>query len=127
MTMKRSLTFSLLLGLVLMAGAAYRSMLFTTLFTPRLVPEGDNQLDGYLVNVSDQLRAATIEALNRAGTVKASVSVTLSPGEEKVATVPASDEPRYCKFVVEGARVNFPASVLVRQEGVGSISALPAQ
>jgi hypothetical protein len=36
-------------------------------------------------------------------------------------------EPRYCKFDVQDGRASFRASILVRQEGVGSISALPAE
>jgi hypothetical protein len=55
------------------------------------------------------------------------VEVTLQPGTEEVASVPAGENPRYCKFVVEGGRHNFRASILVRKPGFGSISALPAQ
>jgi hypothetical protein len=79
-----------------------------------------------IINVSDQVRSATIEVLNRSGEVLNSVPVTLNPGEEQVAMVQASEEPRYCKFVVEGSRFHFRGTVLVRQEGVGSINALPA-
>jgi hypothetical protein len=129
MTMKRISTFALLLGLVLVAGAAagVTVTVFTTLFTPPLVPEGQNVLDCYLVNVSDQERQATIEVLNQDGTPLNSVGVTLNPGAEAVATVPASASPRYCKFQIEGTRLHFRASILVRQPGVGSISALPAE
>jgi hypothetical protein len=126
MTMKRLFTFPLLLGLVLMAGAADA----VTLFTPPLAPDNgneDQQLDCYLVNVSDKVREATIEVRNRDGEVLKSVPVTLNPGAEEVASVEASEEPRYCKFDVQGGRTSFRASVLVRQEGVGTISALPAQ
>jgi hypothetical protein len=49
------------------------------------------------------------------------------PGTEEVASAPASDKLRYCKFVVDGARSNVRASILVRQPGIGSISALSAQ
>ena len=123
MCMRRILSFALLLELVLVAGAARAA----TLFSPPLVPGGANQLDCYLVNVSDQIRQAVIEVLNRDGTVLKSVPVTLDPGTEEVATVLASESPRYCKFVVEGTRYHFRASILVRQEDVGSISALAAQ
>jgi hypothetical protein len=41
------------------------------------------------------------------------VPVTLKPGTEEVASVPASDQPRYCKFVVEGVKHHYRASVLV--------------
>jgi hypothetical protein len=122
MITKRISTFPTLLGLVFIAAAAQAA----TLFTPPLVPLGTNQLDCYLVNISDQIRTATIDVLNRSGEVLNSVPVTLNPGEEKVATVLASEEPRYCKFVVDGSRIHFRGTVLVRQEGVGSISALPA-
>jgi hypothetical protein len=41
--------------------------------------------------------------------------------------VSASEGPRYCKFIVEGARSNYRGSVLTRQVGGGSISALSAE
>lgn len=123
MTRQNIFTFAVLLGLVLGTEAAHAA----TLFTPPLVPEGKNQLDCYLVNVSNETREAAIEVLNRDGEVLDSVSVTLDPGTEKVATVEADRQPRYCKFWVEGSRSHFRASVLVRQKGVGAISALPAQ
>ena len=53
--------------------------------------------------------------------------VTLAPGAEAVASVEAVAEPRYCKFDVQDWRANFRASVLVREEGLGTISALSAQ
>lgn len=103
-----------------------------TLFTPPLVPDGVNQLDCYIINVSDKERTVTIEVRNREGeTVLPPVTVTLQPGEERVAVAPASDvpsdAPRYCKFIVEGNPSNYRASVLVEEPGVGSISALPAE
>ena len=129
MTMKRISTFALLLGLVWAAGAApaVTIKVFTTLFTPPLVPEGQNVLDCYLVNVSDQARDATIQVLNGDGTGLQSVGVTLNPGAESVATVSASQSPRYCKFDIEGSRMDFRGSILVRQPGFGSFSALPAK
>jgi len=123
MTRKRLFTVPLLLGLVLMAGAAHTA----TLFTPPLVPDGENQLDCYLVNVSDKRREATIEVLNRDGAVLKSVDVMLDPGAHAVATALANELPRYCEFIVEGGRSHFRASILVRQLGAGSISALPAE
>jgi hypothetical protein len=124
MTIKKPLTFALLLGLVLMAAAAQAA----TLFTPPLFPDGDSQIDCYLLNVSDQVRRATIEVFNRDGeSLIPPVEVTLQPGTEEVASVPAGENPRYCKFVVEGWRFNFRASILVRKPGFGSISALPAE
>lgn len=60
MTRKRIFTVVLLLGLILAAGAIHA----VTRFAP-LVPDGDNRLDDYLVNVSNQLREATIQAPNR--------------------------------------------------------------
>src|SRR5262245_48658249 len=111
------------LGFVLWCGTAQAA----TLFTPPLVPEGDNQLDCYLVNVSEKTRAATIQALDATGRVLKEVPVTLAPGAELVATVEADAKPRYCKFIVDGPRAAFRASVLVRDDGGGSISALAAQ
>jgi hypothetical protein len=124
MTMQRTLTLFLLLGLVLMAGVAQA----VTLFTPPLFPDGDSQIDCYLVNVSNEVRHVTIEVLNRDGElVREPVVVVLYPGTEEVASAPASDKPRYCKFVVDGTRSNVRASILVRKPGIGSISALSAQ
>ena len=111
------------LALVLCAGTAHAA----TLFTPPLVPEGDNRLDCYLVNVGDKTRKVLIQALNAQGTVVAEEPVTLAPSTEFVATSPSEDKPRYCKFVVVGPKNAFRASILVRDDGVGSISALAAQ
>jgi hypothetical protein len=101
------------------------------LFTPPLVPEGQNLLDCYLVNVGEKAREVTITALNRDGGEVDSLDVTLQPGSERVVTAPASDSPekapRYCKFTVEGRAAEFRASILVREPGRGSISALAAE
>ncbi len=123
MRTKELLTSTSLLVLILATGIAQAA----TLFTPPLVPEGENQLDCYLVNVSNKTRAARIESLNRMGDLKGFADVILNPGEERVVTVPASDEPRYCRFIVEGGRAQYRASVLVRDPNAGSISALPAE
>lgn len=98
-----------------------------TLFSPPLVPEGNNVLDCYLVNVSNQARNVRIQIFNRDGGVIETVDTTLQPGQEDVARADANQLPRYCKFVVAGKRADFRASVLVRQDGVGAISALPAE
>ena len=97
-----------------------------TLFSPPLVPEGDNFLDCYLVNVSEVPRDVTIQVFSRDGVVVETVETTLDPGEEDVARALSSQNPRYCKFVVEGKKSYYRASILVRQDGVGAISALPA-
>ena len=98
------------------------------IFTPPLFPDGESQIDCYLVNVSNEVRHVTIEVLNRDGElVREPVVVALYPGTEEVASAPASDKPRYCKFVVDGTRSNVRASILVRKPGIGSISALSAQ
>ncbi|HXH12441.1 MAG TPA: hypothetical protein VNP04_22070 [Alphaproteobacteria bacterium] len=123
MVTNRRLTFALLAELMLIAWAAHA----TTLFTPPLVPDGDNQLDCYLLNVSGQTRSATIEVLTREGRVLESIDVTLHSGTEAVASVLADAQPRYCKFVVEGNKLHFRGSILVRQPGVGSVSALSAE
>jgi hypothetical protein len=81
----------------------------------------------YLVNASDKLREATIQVLNRDGEVLKSVDVGLDAGAEEVATVEANELPRYCKFVVDGTKNHFRASILVRKDGDGSISALSAE
>jgi hypothetical protein len=128
MSVRKLLTPIFLLGFVLVAGAAQSA----TLFTPPLVPDGNNVLDCYLTNVSDKTRQVTIKVLNRLGEdVVEPVLAKLNPGEERVATAEASDDPsdapRYCKFVVEGSRSDYRGSALVRKEGEGSISAVPAQ
>jgi hypothetical protein len=61
MTRKRIFTVAFLLGLVLAAGATQAA----TLFTPPLVPDGENQLDYALVNVYNRLRQASIQVLHR--------------------------------------------------------------
>jgi hypothetical protein len=123
MNRKQIFTVAILFGLVIMTGASHAA----TLFTPPLVPEGDNQLDCYLVNVSNKFREATIEVLNRDGEVLKAVDVELKPGAEEVATVESDELPRYCKFIVQGNRHDFRASILVRKDGEGSISALSAE
>jgi hypothetical protein len=102
----------------------------TTLATPPLVPDGNSQLDCYIINVSKKDRYVTIEALDRAGEVKASWEGSLEPGTEAVAiakALPAPAGPRSCRFVVEGQAKDFRASGLVVVPGLGSISALAAQ
>ncbi|MEW6268387.1 MAG: hypothetical protein AB1689_03715 [Thermodesulfobacteriota bacterium] len=121
--MKTILMAVLALGL-LGANAAEAAVLFS----PPLVAEGDNFFDCYLVNVGPgRPRPVTIEVFNREGEVVESVKTTLGPGEEDVARATSDQLPRYCRFQVPGDAKNFRASVLVRQDGVGAISALPAQ
>ena len=98
-----------------------------TLVSPPLVAEGGNVLDCYLVNVGDKPRRVLIEAISKEGKVVQSVPTTLEPGQEDVARADPNDLPRYCRFTVSGPRADFRASILVRQDGVGAISALPAQ
>ena len=98
-----------------------------TLFSPPLVADGTNFFDCYLVNVSLKPRKVRIDVISREGAVVETVETTLGPGEEDVARATSDLRPRYCKFVVQGARQLYRASVLVRQDGVGAISALPAQ
>lgn len=97
-----------------------------TLVSPPLVPEGTNFLDCYLVNVGAKPRAVTIQVFSREGVPVTTVDTTLDPGEEDVARAQSDQQPRYCKFVVKGPAKEFRASILVRQDGVGAISALPA-
>ena len=128
MGVKRLLPVMFLLGFVLVAGAVESA----TLFTPPLVPDGNNVLDCYLTNISTKTRQVTIRVFNRLGEdVVDPVSAKLNPGEERVATAAASDDPseapRYCKFEVEGSRTDYRGSALVRKEGEGSISAIAAE
>jgi hypothetical protein len=112
---------ALALGLLLTAPAHA-----ATLISPPLVAEGENFFDCYLVNVSKKSRSVLIEVFSREGAVVESVETTLGPGEEDVARATSELLPRYCKFTVQGDKQHFRGSVLVRQPGVGSISALPA-
>jgi hypothetical protein len=96
------------------------------LYSPPLVAEGPNVLDCYLVNVSPTRRWLMIEVLNRAGQVVERVTTTLGPGEEDVARATSDKQPRFCRFNVQGRARDYRGSVLVRSNGVGAISALPA-
>jgi len=121
MMTKKKLALVVVLGLA-MTGTGYA----VTLFSPPLVPEGDNFLDCYLVNVSNAPRDVTIQVFNRDGVAVETVETTLAPGQEDVARALSNQNPRYCKFEVEGKKSYYRASILVRQDGVGAISALPA-
>jgi hypothetical protein len=124
MATKKSL--ALALGTMLVWGGTAAAA--DVLFSPPLVPEGQNTLDCYLVNVSNAPRQVKIEVFSRDGNVVkgGTITTTLGPGREDVARATADLLPRYCKFTVQGKRQNFRASVLVRDETVGAISALPA-
>lgn len=97
----------------------------TSLFTPPLVPADAGVLDCYLANVSNETRDVTIRTLRRDGTAVDARNFTLEPLTERVVTAPASEEPRYCQFLVEGAKSAYRGSVLVREPVVGTMSALP--
>jgi hypothetical protein len=107
--------------------AAFNYSYTTTLATPPLVPDGNAQLDCYIINVGKKPRFVTIDALTRTGVVVASWSGVINPETEEVAVAKATDQPRSCRFVVEGPAKDFRASGLVVAPGVGSISALAAQ
>jgi hypothetical protein len=119
MTSKWIAAAALVLGL---AGGAHA----TTLVSPPLVADGENVLDCYLVNVGTKPRTVVIHVVARDGSEIETVTTTLGAGEEDVARATADQLPRYCRFDVDGPKSAFRASVLVRQEGVGAISALPA-
>jgi hypothetical protein len=122
---------STILSAAAMLLAAEVAQAADTLFTAPLVPEGTSLLDCYIVNVSKKTQDVVIQVFNRAGVALESVPASLAPGEERVATVPASadpnEAPRYCKFELDGKKTDFRASILTRTPGFGSISALPAQ
>jgi hypothetical protein len=108
---------------LLLAGTAAQA---ATLITPPLVAEGDQVLDCYLINVGRVAREVTIEVLNREGEVVATVETELEPFEEDVARTTSDDRGRVCRFTGKGSKSQYRGSILVRQEGVGAISALPA-
>ncbi len=118
---------SIALAVLLSLGLAAPAHAATTMFTGPLVPPGDGQLDSYLVNVSNKTRDVVIEVLNKDGVALSSEPFVLAPGTEHVVVVPADQAPRYCKFIVEGARSNYRGSALTRQVNGGCISALPAE
>jgi hypothetical protein len=120
-------TMKVLLAILTLGLAAASTAEAAVLFSPPLVAEGDNFFDCYLVNVGPGRRQVTIQVFNRDGEVVESVTTTLGPGEEDVARATSDQLPRYCRFQVPGDGKQFRASVLVRQDGVGAISALPAQ
>jgi hypothetical protein len=101
----------------------------TTLWTPPLIPAGDNtEIDCYIINVSKKPRFVVIDALDRDGKkVVDTWSGVVLPGHEEVNKARASVKPRSCRFIVEGNASQFRASGLVVLDGVGSISALPAE
>ncbi len=115
------------LSFALLSASAAAGEHINTLFTPPLFPDGSNQLDCYLLNVSDETRDARIEVYTKDGVLVGHDKVRLAPGTERVVTVAPNFAPRYCKFEVEGRRSDFRASILVREPGRGSISALPAE
>jgi hypothetical protein len=96
------------------------------LISPPLVAEGNRVLDCYLVNVGTQKRKVTIEVFNRDGKVVETVKTTLKPFEEDVARTSSDLDGRVCRFTVEGKKSEYRGSILVRESGVGAISALPA-
>ena len=105
---------------LLLPGAAAQA---AVLITPPLVAEGDQVLDCYLVNVGRVAREVTIEVLNRDGEVVETVETTLEPFQEDVARTAADLNGRICVFTVEGGKNQYRGSILVRQDGVGAISA----
>lgn len=123
MTIKALLMSIGLPGLLLSTSAANSAILFT----PPLIPLGNNILECHLVNVSNKSRAAGIQVFNQAGQVVESTETTLGPGEADVVRAVSYAQPRYCRFDVKGKSSDFRASILLRQEGVGAISALPAK
>ena len=120
--MRKHLTTALCGGVLLWAGGAAAEVLVS----PPLVAEGERVLDCYLVNVGRHTRNVKIEVFDREGRVVKAVRATLGPYEEDVARAESGLLGRVCKFTVPGKKAEYRGSILVRQEGVGAISALPA-
>ena len=116
-----------MLFLAAIAGAAHAAPEHPVMVTPPLVAEGASVLDCYITNVSDHDRLVRIDAMTRDGTVVATQDVVLTPFTEKVVTTPAAALARFCRFTVEGRTSHYRASILVREPGRGSISALAAE
>lgn len=109
-------------ALLLWSGAATAEVLIS----PPLVAEGERVLDCYLVNVGKQDRQVKIEVLNRGGEVVKTVRTVLGPFEDDVARTESGLLGRVCRFTVPGKKSEYRGSILVRQTGIGAISALPA-
>lgn len=109
-------------AMLLWSGAATADVLIS----PPLVAEGERVLDCYLVNVGKQTRQVKIEVLNREGHVVKTVRARLGPFEEDVARTESSLLGRVCRFTVPGKKSEYRGSILVRETGIGAISALPA-
>lgn len=118
----RKTVLAALCGVLLPCAAASAA----ELISPPLVAEGKRVLDCYLVNIGNQKRKVTIEVLNREGEVVLTVNTTLDPFEEDVARTESKLEGRVCRFIVEGKASEYRGSILVRESGVGAISALSA-
>ena len=140
MTASRKFIMAAALGATLIAGAAgyahsnqdnhgFGFGQPTVLWTPPLIPQGANtEIDCYIINVSRKPRFVVIDALDRDGNkVVESWSGIVEPGHEEVNKANANVNPRSCRFFVEGNANHFRASGLVVLQGVGSISALPAE
>jgi hypothetical protein len=128
--MRNGVSMAAALGLALLAGATQADSKNEhsreTLFTAPLVPADAGVLDCYLVNVSNKTRDVTIRILRRDGTEVDAQDFTLAPLTERVVTAPASEEPRFCQFIVAGSKSNYRGSALVREAIIGTMSALPA-
>ena len=96
------------------------------LISPPLVAEGERVLDCYLVNVGRETRRVKIEVFNREGDIVHTVRARLGPFEEDVARTTSDQLGRVCRFTVEGPKGQYRGSILVRETGIGAISALPA-
>lgn len=138
MTVSRTFAIAAALGTILIAGAVISAHSnndhdnfspVTTLWTPPLIPAAENtEIDCYIINVSKKPRFVVIDALDRDGhTVVEAWKGVIQPGHEEVNKARAGLKPRSCRFIVEGNANQFRASGLVVLDGVGSISALPAE
>ena len=67
-----------------------------------------------------------VKVFNREGDVVSTVRTRLGPYEEDVARTESSLLGRVCKFTVTGEKSEYRGSILVRENGIGAISALPA-
>lgn len=88
----------------------------TVLFTPPLFPLGDQQLMCEIVNVSNRNRIVRVAAFGSGGNlIEETDDITLASGETTSISVidMRDDNPRYCRFTVQGLTRHFRASVLV--------------
>jgi len=102
-----------------------------TLFSPPLLPSSSSTLSCELANLSTRDRTAEIQVLDLDGNVVGGSggTITLAAGTTTAFATGAASNPVRCKFIVEGGKDDFRASVCVFQFSppVGCTAAVEAR